>query len=284
MSIWDYEATVSRRAQRKGGMGWTRRAIFERIPSTIAEALIPPEYSVYPGESGKEASCLVESDCNHDALVSAGGNFARVILYYRPLTYEEWLEQHPNKAVLLGSAGATAERVTHYGDWVIDGQDPDDADGKTHWQVVAGSNILMKPQASVEVYGVTNNITVYYRQLISRVGKYNSTPMDNLSVWPKAARAGQWLFTEMSCVPRFHVRGLYTVRYRFLLNLDLWSNPCISEKFQYQARTIPLKDEYGTEIGTKEIAVLVPMEEYRTANLITGTNLFMINNMLSNSW
>lgn len=111
MSIWDYESTVSRQWARSSGKGWTTRGVFVGVPKSQVKDLVPPEWSPLPGQAGSFAEVLIGSKVEADWRVRVGDNYARVTLYYRPMTFLEWLEAHPNKGVLICRSAVMSQRV-----------------------------------------------------------------------------------------------------------------------------------------------------------------------------
>jgi len=287
--LWDYESVVSRRARRKHARGWTRRAIFESVPADIAESLVPPEGTPWPGESGKEAAVLMDSDVEFDHTPRRGlENLARIILYYWPRTWEQWLEAHPNKGVLIGRSNLISEPCKTWNGKILEGRDPSDLTGRTKWKITSGSNTLFRGQGVYEVYAVINNRDTYFYPYVSKVGGYNSNLMMKFPLWPEASREGQWLLTYISCEPRATASKLYTTRYQFALNMDTvlgWADPCISTKFTVCAVQVPVIDEYGEPTGDMRVkSELVATTTTQSTVMLSAENFSVIDNMLNNSW
>jgi hypothetical protein len=299
-TIWDYESSISRRARRPSGKGWTRVCVFENIPSTSAETLIPAEFTEFPGETGKYASVLMDSDLTLEWKPAPAGQshkwLSRAVLYYRPRSFSEWLESNPNKGVLMMQCTASGYKAHNTSDGdVIEGLDFTDADGKTRWTIKQGNNNVFRYRAMYEVYSVVSTDTlpsgysgldVYFSQFVTKVGRYNQNYMTCFNTWPEPSRVGQWMLTSISCVPRAASRKLYTVRHGFAYNNETsagWGDPVISQKWQMQTRTI----DDGEGSGTKTVAVWVPASgtgSTSTNHLLQGADFSPIADLLASSW
>jgi len=323
VSIWTYEVKRSRRAQRPGGLGWTRRVLCRQVPKASSDSLVPAEYSYFPGESGKHGARLVSSVIDREG----SPNSDDVTLDYRPLTCEEWLEATVNKGVLHCYGSVTGRRVrtwtpnapnTISGGWngdmagwtgalatmwsrlygggtngsapiVLEGPDPSDETGRDFYQVVSGSNQAFSGQTVYEVYSIIDNRDAYFFQFAGKVGCYNNMPMGTFPLAPMASRAGQWLLIGMSCTPRPAAKRIFTMRHRFLLTANPlgmgWAEPCVTQKFRVEVRQLEVLDADGEDTGElASVALPVPVGEGNEVHLIESANFSPIEELLQNSW
>ena len=268
-----YETARSRRAKRIHGRGWTRRVVFKNVPYATAESLVPAEYTPYPGETGKEAAVLIDSDVEQDWRPA----LSMVTLYYRPLTWEEWLEAHPNKGVLFADSGAKSDRVSIVDGNVLEG--PDLTDGESKWVITSGTNVIFRSQGVYEIYAVINNSDYYFFQFVGAVGRWNLNIMNKFPLTPFASAAGQFLLTMLSRRPRQGTGRQFTLRARFQLDLDLWKNNVISTKFTQEVKKVTADDD--TE---QYILVWEPQTDTYSTQLVLGQNFSVLNSLLINSW
>jgi hypothetical protein len=289
-SIWDYEAVVSRRGRRTGRIGWTRRAIFEGIPSAQVESLIPADYTPWPGTSGQFAPVLIDSDVYPDWRPRPnrdGGYLSRVVLTYRPMTCWEWLEQHPNKGILLPSSAMNVRRVRAVGTDVIEGPDPADEQGLTKLTVTSGTNIQTTPRPVFEIAAIVDDQQTFFFQFLGRVGMYNAAPMLSLPLTPFSSDTGRFMLTGMSSAPRpGTTKRLFDARYRFTANLDTnlgFADPCVSTVWQTITREVDALDEDDNVVGTKYVVTAIPVAT-RSRVLLSSTTFVEIETMLLNSW
>jgi len=301
-SIWDYEARVSRRHQRQKAMGWTRRAIFHNIPKSQALTIVPTEYSPWPGESGKGAAVLVQSDSEPDHLVGTAGR-ARVTLLYRPLTWEEWLELHPDHGVILGQSSIRTRRVIQHQGLIVEGQDWNDTTGAGLFHVIDGENEKIEAMTVVRIHAVVQDKAKYIDAFVDRVGKYNADALTALPHGELTPKPGLWLLSGMKYSPRPTLNALWTCEYDFMLN-DYradeplatgvgWAYPCTSLKYSRESRAVLKRDVngdviYDTQVPPQPIYVsmtfLVPKADQTMVQLNKSADLSVIMELLESSW
>jgi len=176
LTIWDYEHSLSRQIAKKSGLRRTCRAVFESIPAASVTELLPADYSLFPGETGKSAAVLDET------LVIPNRQrpgYSDVTLTYRTLTCDEWLEANPDHGVLLGDVMTQAERVrlarSTTDSWgslsVVEGPG---TEGRS-WKVISGSNVIIHFDYVAEIYAVIEDMATYYDPYTSMTEFYNST-------------------------------------------------------------------------------------------------------------
>lgn len=287
MSLWtDYESKISRRSGRDRGMGWTRRAVFYGVPNATAESLVPPEWSFFPGEGGQFGACLVQSTVERE---STEGGTATIVLDYRPLRWDEWLESHPNKAIVFPSSAIKSKRVRRTaGGVMLEGPDPDDATGRKSWEIVSGDNVQFYGMAVYELYSIIDNRDIYFFPYASKVGSYNNLPMHSFPLTPLPSKVGQFLLIGLQCEVRPAAKRLWTTRYRFLLHEEPtsagWATPVVSRQLQVSSVQVPVINDDGEGVGTNIMAVLAETGERNTVNLIPGANFSPLDAMTINSW
>lgn len=317
-----YECTVSRRARRVTGRGWTRRAIFHGVPADQADRLIPAEGTYWPGDSGIDGSVLMDVDIDFDKLLRASKpNYSMVVLYYRPRTWQEWLIAHPNKGVLLCRSASRSQRIrgirkggaietgadiwgnflTAYGydvgqaNWLTGSsfvgadvpydviEGPDPTAGTT-WHVVAGSNTTFEPMAVYTVYAILDDPNHYFYPYVSKVGHYNSNLMMHLPLWPEAQREGSWLLLEMRMQPMPGVGKLRRAEYDLMFNEKGWDQPCVSAEFTTAYKQVPVHDEDNEETGSRAVLQEVATGKTKSLELLQSANFYNIDFLLTDSW
>jgi hypothetical protein len=226
--------------------------------------------------------------------------YSRLKLQYKILSYDEWLEAHPNHGMLMGQSSATGKRLLVSSDgYRLEGPDETDPTGKSKYIVESGTNQTLPYRAVYEVYSVISSdvtpsgftgMDVYFYQFVSKVGRYNSQVMYGFLLYPEVSRAGQWLLSEVSMVPRAAASRLYTVRHRFMLCTDTirgWAEPCISRKWQLVVQSIDAVDEDGDPTGLQgKVATWVPTVSTNTVYTIKddGGVFQAITQLLTNSY
>ncbi len=317
-----YESTVSRRARRTYGRGWTRRAIFHGVPSTEVMTLVPPESAFWPGESGIDGAVLMDSDIEFDALLRAGKpNYSKVTLFYRPRTWEEWLIAHPNKAVLLCRSAAQSQRITGIpkagartaGAEIWGGllnafnydtgqpnfltgnafvganvpydviEGPDPVDGTT-WHVVSGSNTVFNPRAVYTIYAIIDDPNHFFYPFVSKVGHYNSNLMMHLPLWPEAQREASWMLLEVRMQPMPGIGKLRRAEYDLIFNEKGWDQPVVSAEFTWAYKQVPTFDSENEEEGSRAVLQQVATGRTKSLKLLEPFNFFNLDFMLHDSW
>ena len=317
-----YESTVSRRARRTYGRGWTRRAIFHGVPADQAMGLVPPESAFWPGESGVDGSVLVDSDIEFDALLRAGKpNYSKVTLFYRPRTWEEWLIAHPNKGVLLCRSAAQTLRVTGVPKagaqtsgaefWeplrkLISydaGQSPSliggtpagadipydviegiDPQTGNLWKVVSGTPTIFKPRAVYTIYAIIDNPNHFFYPFVSKVGSFNSNLMMHLPLWPETQREGSWLLIEVRMQPMAGIGKLRRAEYDLMYSEEGWDQSLVSAEYAYSFKQVPVFNAEGEEEGTRAVLQQLATGKTKSPELIRSFNFFNLDLMLHDSW
>jgi len=285
-TIWDYRSRVGRRAARSARGGWTRQVVCEGVPADLAEDLVPDDWELYPGTSGQGAPRLIEAQVDRDwrpADDDAQG-YARVVLNYRPLTFDEYLESNPNHGIILARSGASTIRANSYEDggtrYILDGLDYTDTTGKTKWEIERGDAVRFEPQPILELYACTDNRDIFVFPYLSKVGSYNSGNMYNFPLTPVSSAEGRFLLTELSCVPRPTASRLFTVRYLFAVSLTGWDAATIAR--EYDLELVEVADTGETTV--RLVPTWVPTTTTRSKVLVSSANFTVLDNMVVSSW
>ncbi len=323
MSIWQYKSSVNEDISGLAGKGFTRRVVFTGVPVNQVEGLLPAEYTPYPGESGKRAAVLMKRDVKFQDRVgkTPAKARARVTLFYRPLTFDEWLEANPNHAVLFARTGSYSERIlaapTAAGPFddnflspllgllsvqdanqpnflgvtgtASDGEDKiiegPDAEAGTTWVVTSGSNTITKYRQIYEVYAVVNDLDAHYFPFASKVGRYNEFALEGFPLAPESSKPAQWRLVGMSKEPRPAKERLWTCRYQFMFDDEGWDRPIISTEFRCEpVEEVVSRVEPDAPEKTKTVTKQVPTGNVRSVQKWFPENFFGIDAMFIDSW
>ena len=305
------------------GKGFTRRVVYTGVPSNRVESLLPAEYTPFPGESGKRAAVLMKRQVKFQDRVgrTTQKSKSRVVLFYRPLTFDEWLEANPNHAVLFARTGSFSSRIlaapTAAGPFnnsifgpllqlfsvkdinrpnflgitgsASDGEDKviegPDAEAGTTWVVTSGTNVITKYRQIYEVYAVVDDLDSHFYPFTSKIGRYNQFALTGFPLAPEPSRPAQWLLVGMSKEPRPAKERLWTCRYQFMFDDEGWDKATISTEFRLEAveEVIQRQDPTLTPM-TRSVIKQVPTGNVRSVNLLHPFNFFGIDKMFIDTW
>lgn len=204
-SIFDYEGTKSRIYRRASGRGWTRKRDIWPIPDSVVDTLLPSEWTAYPGESGKHAAVLIDSQVDVDHTprnTDAGGMVSRVSLFYRERTPEEWLLANPNKFIIeRGGAGYCS---------AVDSTKTVTPTGSVSSTVTSTSTRTYANRPIFRVYGYTNNLATYATPYVGKAYAVNSDTLTKFGTWNPI---GSLMLLHFSCKPAVSGSSLYQINW-----------------------------------------------------------------------
>jgi len=208
-----------------------------------------------------------------------GNAITELILVYRPLGPQEWLEQHPGKGILHVDAAMRFRRVNHlpsirsaqermadhtlgapewlfaegfgtesdvFGDSDLDERyfaapiEGIDWDGN-RWDITKGTNLATQSLPVLSVHAVLANehMNTFFWPLLSTVGSYNSTILQQFPTFPDASYPGTWLMSRASRRPHRR-RGLWNCQFSVIGNPNGWDEPCISGESELRPFVEPI--------------------------------------------
>jgi len=268
-----------RESYRIGPSAWAGRRQFT-CPKAETDTQVSYLWTTtYPGTSGRSAAYAAKVSANPSG---HSINEAIIVVDYRTLTNDEYMERFPSKGIVYTRASSRSEAMLlDQNGNMISGVDPSDTTGKSVWKIESGPDTILRPQIVYIVHAHTSARTYYVDVFADKLGMLNSNMMTKLGQY--GADAGELLFFRMEARPNPHDKVHYIVDYSFLWSgkkSTSWNELTVSRKWEKKVITVPVLNLAGKATGdTKQIYSLVPTNTTRTAKPFKSYNFLLIDSI-----
>jgi len=201
------------------------------------------------------------------------GDRGQIVVQYRTLTNNEYMERFPPRGILLTNAANRSRRVNaDRTGQMIQGIDPSDPTGQTLWKIVHGTGLNYETMVTFVVRACVNSWQRYIEGMAKYIGSVNTNKMFDFDPYGKPRHLR---LTGMITRPSQFDNRLTWVDYVFLGKWTAWrpagtSNSftqfpsptgwggkstdrweTISQKFVVATQEVPKYDADGKDTGEK---------------------------------
>ena len=209
-------------------------------------------------------------------------NEARLVAYYKTLTWPEWMMAHPNQGKVFTSPAQTAQRrIRDMDDQLIEGQSEDHPEDKV-WRIKEGENFNFRPKEHIIVRAIVNDKNGYLDYFDPLIGCINESTLGNIK---SDNEPGHFLYLGKNASPILHDTPLWQVGYHLLYHNKVWNAQCITELYEWIRKrflTMTLINGQLTSSGTYWLKwIYNPTGETREHKLFAPANISLLNDMVA---
>jgi len=284
MPLADYEYAVSR-GEDKGRFGWAGTIIY-RVPTDVwSNAWVRARGTAFPYENGgADSPVLWAWKLRRDVPEEPG--CLEFIEFYKDLTWDEWLELHPNHGVPMTLAWSRSAKPRQVGTKLVDIPYWDfepDGKGETVWKITSKEAVVYQPILNFRIHAVISDVNTYLDPFAEKVRSVNDGPVTILGT---SYPTGHVLFKTLRRSPRRAAGWLWTADFDFICNRDeAWPTQITASEYERRLVRRPVYTVAGAETDEERVTLQwMPTGATESATSRPSVSFLQIFMLLQGGW